>query len=135
MKRMALDDLPELDSDKADPAVTYQVWIPDDQIEIIRKTVVKTGMSWPTWVERAIDRLESIENDPDMHGEIENLMACWPKGRRGKKCLSFRLHPSTRSRCQSIALMHNGTVQAVLGHAFYMQSVADSINKTCAAKS
>jgi len=124
--RRTLDSLTSRPADSHDEiSVTYQAWVIKDQLEAIRNAVRNSNLSWPQWTERALARLEREDED-----EIESLLTAWPRGKKGKACLSFRLYPSTLERTQALAEKHGGTIQAVFGHAFCMESMAAGIGQS-----
>ncbi|KKN85052.1 hypothetical protein LCGC14_0282210 [marine sediment metagenome] len=99
---------------------SYQAWVMESQAEGIREAVLNSNLSWPDWIDNAVSRLMSEENE-DM---VESLITTWPYGRKGKTNISFRVYPSTLERCKALADKYNGTVQSVFGHAFCMESLA-----------
>lgn len=118
MSRRALDTaLLGLDS----PSVTYQVSLEPQVVEAVRTSVTISAMSWPEWVDAALARLQR-ESEEELH----NLLADpKPSSRKGKKNLSFRVSPQTLALIKKLAADHDSTVQVLLTHAFFMQSLAD----------
>lgn len=102
-----------------EPAVTYQVWLPNDQITGLKPAHSESGQSWPDWTEAAIARLSKVHPS-----ELRDLLAAWSRTRAGKSVFSFRLYQRTLDAARDIALENDVTVQAVFGHAHYMQTLA-----------
>jgi hypothetical protein len=101
------------------PAVSYQVWLTPEQIELISAAQKASGLNWPEWSVEAVARLCREEDS-----EIQSLLKLWKANRHGKKLLSFRLYPHTLYKAQEIAKKHGRTVQALFGHAHFMQAFA-----------
>lgn len=101
-------------------AVTYQVSLMPDVIDAVRVSFEHSELSWPEWVDAALERLMRESKD-----ELHNLLTDHkPTSREGKKNLSFRVYPATLARIRNLASTYESTVQAVLTHAFFMQSLA-----------
>lgn len=93
---------------------------PERNIRPIERDFEHSDLSWPEWVVAAIARLKRESED-----ELVNLLASpKPSSRAGKKNLSFRVYPSTLNAIRDLAARYDSTVQAVLTHAFFMQSLA-----------
>lgn len=104
-------------------AVTYQVSLSPDVIDAVRISFEHSKLSWPEWVDKAVLRLKRESKE-----ELQNLLTDHkPTSRDGKKNLSFRVYPSTLTAIRNLATAYESTVQAVLTHSFFMQSLAADI--------
>lgn len=105
-------------------SIAYQAWVLDTQHNLIIAAREASGLSWPEWAARALERLQRMEDDsPD---EVEFLLSAWPRGRKGKTRLSFRVLPVTLSTMQALAETHKGTIQGLIAHCFFIEALATS---------
>lgn len=103
-----------------DPSVTYQVSLTPEVLDNVRTSFDESGKSWPEWVKSAFERLK--RETPE---ELHNLLADpKPASRSGKVNLPFRVYPATLAAIKQLAKEYNSTIQVVLSHAFFMQSLA-----------
>lgn len=108
-------------SDMTDAAVTYQVSLDPEVLTSVRTSFELSGQTWPKWVNAALERL--MRESPD---ELKNLLSDpKPASRIGKQNLPFRVYPSTLAKIKKLATQYDSTIQVVLSHAFFMQSLAD----------
>lgn len=101
-------------------SVTYQVSLEPDVLTAVRTSFELSALSWPEWVDAAFARIlrESQE-------ELTNLLTDpKPSSRIGKSSLSFRVYPETLKSIKALAADYESTVQVLLTHAFFMQSLA-----------
>lgn len=117
MSRQRLLNLAE--AGEQQPAVSYQVWLTSEQIELVSAAQKASGLNWPDWSIEAVARLCREEDS-----EIQSLLKLWKSNRDGKKLLSFRVYPHTLYKAQEIAKKHGRTVQALFAHAHFMQAFA-----------
>lgn len=101
-------------------AVTYQVSLTPAVIDAVRVSFEHSKLSWPEWVDEAVSRLKR-ESQEELHNLLTDHK---PTSREGKKNLSFRVYPSTLTVIRNLATTYESTVQAVLTHSFFMQSLA-----------
>ena len=123
IKRRPVSDIAD-SSTATSPSVAYQAWVLDTQHKLIVNARESSHLSWPEWATRALERIQKMENaNPD---EIEFLLSAWPRGRKGKTRLSFRVQPATLSTMQELAETHNGTIQGLIAHCFFIEALATS---------
>jgi hypothetical protein len=120
MNRRVLEPL--LLASERKPAVTYQVWLTEEQRDQIKLAQESTGLSWPDWTEQAFARLAREDET-----EIRSLLSTWGADRKNKRIFSFRLYPETLTLAKKMADKHDRTVQAVFAHAHFMQALASGI--------
>ncbi|MDU4254531.1 hypothetical protein [Pseudomonas sp.] len=101
-------------------SVTYQVSLAPDVIHAVRTSIERSGMSGPKWVEAALERLKR-ESDEELHNLLSDPK---PASRIGKSNLPFRVYPATLTAFKRLAKDYDSTIQVVLSHAFFMQSLA-----------
>ncbi|WP_417546457.1 hypothetical protein [Marinobacter sp.] len=109
-------------------SVAYQAWIMEYQYQAVTEAWGSSNIGWPEWTANALSRLYDAEKETP--GTIKLLLSSWPRGRKGKKRLSFRLSPETLSHYQKLATDNNGTIQGLLAHGLYIEAMASGTGRS-----
>jgi hypothetical protein len=108
------------------PAVattSYTLWLPNDQVEIIKSAQASSGKQWPDWVTAAIKRFKEEPQE-----EIESLLNTWVRNRENKTRMNVRITDACLREISALCVNSSaGSKQACLQHALYIYALSSAL--------
>lgn len=99
-------------------SASYPIWLPKDQLEVIKEAQARSGMLWPKWIERA---LSNFKREPAE--EIASLLTTWNRDRSEKSKINVRIYESTLQEIEELCQQYSGFKQACLQHALFIYAL------------
>jgi predicted DNA binding CopG/RHH family protein len=101
------------------PTTSYPLWLPNDQLEIIKEAQSASKKLWPEWVADAMQRFKCEPEE-----EIEVLLQTWLRDRKDKTRINIRITESTLEEIHELCAKNvNASKQACLQHALYIHAL------------
>lgn len=99
---------------------SYTLWLPNDQVEIIRNAQVASGKQWPDMVSAAIKRFKQEPKE-----EIESLLCTWVRSRDHKTRMNVRITDACLREISDLCEKSPaGSKQACLQHALFIYALS-----------
>lgn len=110
------------DAQASAASMSYNVWVYDDQIELVRTAMNSYEGGCAAWVANAVTRFLR-ETDLEIDSLIGGLRG---EDREGKTNLSFRMYRTDQEKAKEIAKKYSSSIQATMAAMFFMHAIAPS---------
>lgn len=107
------------------PSTSYPLWLPNNQLLVVKKAQLDSKKLWPEWVAEAITRFKAEPEE-----EIEALLQAWVRGRKDKTRINIRITEATLSEIHELCANNvNASIQACLQHSLYIHALRHDCSK------
>lgn len=95
------------------------LWLPNDQVQLIKEAQSASSQLWPEWISNAIRHF--MKEPPE---EIEALLQSWVRGREHKTKINVRITNTCLEEIDQLcARVPDSSKQACLQHALYIHAL------------